>query len=843
MSRLHWREKIIGNSVKIRNSTHYCNLDEISVRTFSPLMQIGKVGKSRRKRSQETCQIPAVTHISLGRKIGLKTYFLHNMKEEITMQKTTVIGYPRVGSLRELKFWTEDYFKGKITAGILQKNAAELRKAQWQIQKQNGIDFIPSNDFSFYDGVLDTAFLFNAIPLKFKNLQLSELDTYFAMARGYQGDKGDVKAFTMRKWFNTNYHYMVPELEDDMEIRLNGNAPFQLYSEAKELGIMTKPVLIGPFTFLMLADFKGKKRRADFARDFIGAYREAFERFNALGCEWVQMDEPALVTDLSAEDIILFTALYSKLLSHKGNLKVLLQTYFGDIRDAFNEACALDFDGIGLDFVEGKYTKELIRTHGFPKDTLLFAGVVNGKNIWRNNYEKTLPLLHELNDFVPRENIVMGTSCSLLHVPYTLQSETAMDESNKRHFAFAQEKLQELNVLSSLFTDPHWAQTKEYMENVTLIQSKCTHVDPAVRSRTAALNEDDFTRLPTFAQREKIQKEALGLPPLPTTTIGSFPQTADIKALRAKLRKGEISKGKYKQRVKEKIADCIDLQEEIGLDVLVHGEYERNDMVEYFGENLDGFLFTQNAWVQSYGTRCVKPPIILGDVRRTRQITVEYIAYAQRLTKKPVKGMLTGPVTILNWSFAREDISNREIALQIALALKEEVADLAAQGIRIIQIDEAALKEKLPLRRADWHSDYLDWAISAFRLVHSSVNPSTQIHTHMCYSEFEEIVREIDEMDADVISFEAARSHLSIVDALVRANFKTHVGPGVYDIHSPRVPGVDEMRDTITAIMKKIDVSKLWVNPDCGLKTRGEIEAIASLKNMVAAAKDVRNTH
>ncbi len=758
------------------------------------------------------------------------------------MSKTAVIGYPRVGSQRELKFWTEDYFKGKISADVLQANAAELRSKQWLLQQQRGVDFIPSNDFSFYDGVLDTAFLLNAVPKVYRDLRLSDLDTYFALARGYQGPKGDVKALSLRKWFNTNYHYLVPVLDDETEIRLNGSVPFDQYSEAMALGVRTRPVLIGPFTFLTLAELKGKKRREDYTAAVVAVYRQIFERFTVLGTDWLQLDEPALVTDLSADEIALFISIYRELLAGKGGLKLLLQTYFGDIRDVYAQVTGLGFDGIGLDLVEGKQSKDLVLEKGFPQGTLLFAGVVNGKNIWRNDYGKTLTLLKELEQSIPQERIVIGTSSSLLLVPYTVAAETALPEEDKKHFAFAEEKLLELNDLKTLFEDPNYTENPLYKENAALIQSRSSHRDNTVGDKISALRNDDFIRLPVFAEREKIQKRALGLPLLPTTTIGSFPQTAAVKALRSKLRKNEITAEEYKTAVKQKIADCVALQEEIGLDVLVHGEFERNDMVEYFGENLNGFLFTQNGWVLSYGTRCVKPPIIRGDVSRGKPFTVEYIVHAQQQTEKPVKGMLTGPVTILNWSFPREDIPNRIIAFQIALALKEEVADLEANGIRIVQIDEAALKEKLPLRRADWRSDYLDWAIPAFRLVHSSVKPETQIHTHMCYSEFEDIVQDIDNMDADVISFEAARSHHAIVDALVRAKFKTEVGPGVYDIHSPRVPSEEEITAAIVAIKEEIAVEKLWVNPDCGLKTRGEPETIASLKNLVKAARGVRST-
>ena len=766
--------------------------------------------------------------------------FSPNKKEEMTCRKIQLSGYPRVGSQRELKFWTENYFKGAISAEDLQKNAIALRKSQWLLQKQHGLDFIPSNDFSFYDGFLDAAYMLNAVPKAYKALSLDQLDTYFAMARGYQGSAGDVKALPMRKWFNTNYHYMVPALDGTSEIRLNSGKAFEQFSEALSLGIKTKPVLIGPFTFLKLADIHGDK--AAFTDDMVQVYKTVLEKFNGLGAEWIQIDEPSLVTDLTQEDIDLFMRIYSDLLNSKGRLKVLLQTYFGDIRDVYKNVAGLGFDGIGLDFIEGKKSLELIEANGFPSDTLLFAGIVNGKNVWRNDYEKTLKLLHKLSQYVDHERIVINTSCSLLHVPYTLKNETCMDEYSKKHLAFAEEKLAELAELKALFDDDNYAAQPSCQRNTAMMQNKANEADAAVREKVAGLTESDFVRRPAFAVREKLQKESFGLPLLPTTTIGSFPQTPQVKALRAALKKGGITHEQYQTDIKAKIAECIALQETIGLDVLVHGEFERNDMVEYFGQNLDGFMFTQKGWVQSYGTRCVKPPIILKDIKRSHSLTADYCVYAQSLTKKPVKGMLTGPVTILNWSFPREDISNREMAFQIALAIKEEVMALEEQGIRIIQIDEAALKEKLPIRRADWHTDYLDWAIAAFRLVHASVKPDTQIHTHMCYSEFEDIIEDIDAMDADVISFEASRSNLAIIDALEKANFKTQVGPGVYDIHSPRVPGVGEIEAAIYKMLKRIDKNKLWVNPDCGLKTRGEEETKPSLENLVAAAKRVRQS-
>lgn len=758
------------------------------------------------------------------------------------MSKNAIVGYPRVGSQRELKFWTEDFFKGSISADTLLNYSKKLRKEQWLFQKQKGIDFIPSNDFSFYDGVLDTAFLLNAIPQEYRDLELGSLETYFAMARGYQGDQGDVKALSMRKWFNTNYHYMVPVLDGKTKIRLNGRKPFEQYLEALEEGIETVPVIIGPFTFLKLAEIRGNARREDFIADIAYAYIEILNEFNGLNSPWIQLDEPSLVTDLSRQDRELFVAVYSRLLERKGNIRVLLQTYFGDLRDIYKEVAGLAFDGIGLDFIEGRRNLELIKANGFPKDALLFAGVVNGKNIWKNDYEKSLLLLEQLEEYIEKDKIVLSTSCSLLHVPYILENESSMDEKYKRHLAFAQEKLDELKDLRDLYGEGEYTSNSTFLDNAALIKSRQEYSDAYIRSKIAGLKEEDFVRLPAFEVREKLQKEKLNLPLLPTTTIGSFPQTADVKALRAKLRKGEISREEYRDSIKSKISRCISLQEEIGLDVLVHGEYERNDMVEHFGENLEGCLFTQKGWVQSYGTRCVKPPVLWSDIKRRKPITVEYSQYAQGLTSKPVKGMLTGPVTILNWSFPREDVSNREMALQLALAIKEEVADLEAAGIRIIQIDEAALKEKLPIRRADWEQDYLDWAIPAFRLVHSGVSADTQIHTHMCYSEFEDIIKYIDAMDADVISFEASRSNLSIVDALNKAGFKTEVGPGVYDIHSPRIPSEEEIVKAIKLMLEKIHTHKLWVNPDCGLKTRGETETVESLKNLVAAAKAVRSS-
>ena len=748
---------------------------------------------------------------------------------------TSVIGYPRIGKDRELKFASEKFFAGEIDEAALQEVAKTIRRDDLLKQKEAGITYISSNDFSFYDNVLDTAFLFNVIPQRYKDLGLSELETYFALARGYQGDKGNVKALAMKKWFNTNYHYLVPEIDDDTVISLVGKKPVEEFIEAKEFGVDTKVTLVGPFTFLKLAKFTGSKKISDVYAVITAEYIKLVSLLASVGAKTIEFDEPYLVRDLNSDDIDLFKEIYSLILANKGGAKILLQTYFGDIRDIYSEIIKLDFDLIGLDFVEGRKTLELVKTYGFPSDKILVAGLVNGKNIWRNDYKKTLSVLNETGV----ENVVLGTSCSLLHVPYTLDSETKLSDDYKKHFAFAEEKLSELSELASI-AGSDYENSDIYKNNQKLFEGRKDSEDKDVQAKVAAITDADYVRLPAREEREKIQKEILNLPLFPTTTIGSFPQTSDVRKNRQEFKKGLKSKEEYVEFNKQKIAECIKLQEEIGLDVLVHGEYERNDMVEYFGEHLNGYVFTEKAWVQSYGTRNVKPPIVWGDVSRKEPITVEWSKFAKSCTNKPVKGMLTGPVTILNWSFPREDISIKESILQIALAIRDEVLDLEANGINIIQIDEAALREKLPLRKSDWYSEYLDFTIPAFRLVHSKVKPETQIHTHMCYSEFTDIIPAIDAMDADVITFEASRSDLQILDSLKENNFKTEVGPGVYDIHSPRVPSVEEIVNALTKMRAKIEDSKLWVNPDCGLKTRGTEETVKSLKNLVAAAKQIR---
>ena len=745
---------------------------------------------------------------------------------------TSIIGFPRIGEHRELKFATEKYFRKEISAEELQATAKELRAKHWRLAQEGGVDQIPSNDFSLYDTFLDTAVLFNIVPEQVQAIDLSELDKYFALARGYQGEKGDVRALPMKKWFNTNYHYIVPKFEAGTQVKLAGHKLFDEFQEAKDLGIHTRPVLVGPFTLLRLAEYAEGVNPVQFIEPLVAAYKEVFRRLADLGATDIQLDEPALVKDISELELTLFDKLYQGLLADKAGLSVLLQTYFGDVRDVYSHLVQLPVEAIGLDFLEGRKTLELVKEHGFPADKVLYAGVVNGKNIWRNDYAKTLALLEE----IPAQNVVLSTSCSLLHVPFTTANEEFAPEI-LAHFAFATEKLDELRELDAIRA----GQGEEFLAaNKALFAAERTVRNAELATQLAGLDDAAFTRQPALAERAKAQHQAFNLPVLPTTTIGSFPQTREVKVNRATFRRGEKTEAEYTAFIEAEIDEWIKWQEEIGLDVLVHGEFERNDMVEYFGENLSGYLFSKNGWVQSYGTRGVKPPIIWGDVKRERPITVKWSAYAQAQSDLPVKGMLTGPVTILNWSFPREDITIKESTLQIALAIREEVLDLEAAGIHIIQIDEAALREKLPLRKSDWYSEYLDWAIPAFRLVHSGVAPTTQIHTHMCYSEFTDIIPAIEQLDADVISFEASRSNLHILDELERQNFQLQVGPGVYDIHSPRVPSVEEIEHTIRAILAKVPTERVWINPDCGLKTRGIPETKASLVNLTQATRNIR---
>lgn len=772
------------------------------------------------------------------------------------MNKSTIVGYPRIGVNRELKFAVESYFKGNIDSNELFSTGKKLRDEYWSKQKESGLDIIPSNDFSYYDNMLDMAFLLNIIPQKYKDLGLSPLDTYFAMARGYQNNSKDIRALPMKKWFNTNYHYIVPEIDQNTIFSINDTKPFDLYRESKELNIETKPVIIGIFTFLKLSNLKGNTTFEHCLNKLANIYIDILDKFQQEGIKYLQIDEPILVTDLTEYEIELFKNVYDKILNKKYSFKTLLQTYFGDIRDIYENLQNLKFNGIGLDFVEGKKNLTLLQKYGFPDNKILIAGIVNGKNIWRNDYKHSIQLMNNIGKYIDTNKIYISTSCSLLHVPYTVKPEGHIDDKNIgkvdnlinmseyiESLSFAEEKLNELSEIKELLKCKDYEKQSKYIKNQDILKRKRQNplcYNKEIRTNINNLKPEDFTRKDSLEFRKKVQNNTFKLPLLPTTTIGSFPQTHEIKKLRKDLRGNTITKENYENQIMEKIKEVLKLQEDIGLDVLVHGEYERADMVEYFGRLLDGFLFTKNGWVQSYGTRAVKPPIIYGDVKRTAPMTLDWIKFAQDQTDKPVKGMLTGPITILNWSFPREDLDLKQIAYQIGLAIGEEVLDLESEGIKIIQIDEAALREKLPLRTKDWHKKYLDWAIPAFRLTNSKVKSETQIHTHMCYSEFSSIVQEIKDMDADVYSIEAARSDFSILDFLKNNNFKSQIGPGIYDIHSPRIPSIEELEKSIKIMLDKIDCDKLWINPDCGLKTRDIDEVKKSLINMVLATKNIR---
>lgn len=754
--------------------------------------------------------------------------------------KTSTIGFPRIGEGRELKKALEAYFEDKLSKKELIKESSVLKEKHWKLQNNNKIDYISSNDFSLYDNILDTYQLFGMIPDEYNNLKLDNLETYIALARGYQKNDKDIKSLEMKKWFNTNYHYVVPVINDKTEFKLTGDKIINEYLEAKNLGIETKPVITGPFTFLKLSRIKlENKKFGELKENLEEIYIKLFERLNEIGVDFLQLDEPYLVRDLSNEEKELFLSFYETLLNKKGNLKILIQTYFGDIRDIYNEIINLDIFALGLDFIEGSKNLELIKKNGFPKDKHLFAGLVNGKNIWRNDYKVSLETIKELKSFLPKENIIINTSCSLLHVPYTTKNERKLDEKYKKHLVFAREKLEELTELGKLADDENYKENELFLRNQELLKEKREakeFIFADIRDKTSSIKKAEIRRKTKFETRNKLQKELFDLPILPTTTIGSFPQTLEIRKLRRDFKNKKIDKNTYESKIKEKIQYVVKLQEDIEIDVLVHGEYERNDMVEYFGENLTGYIFTENAWVQSYGTRGVKPPIIFSDIKREQEITVGWTKYAQSQTDRIVKGMLTGPVTMLAWSFPREDITIEEIGYQLSLAIQEEVLDLEKNGIKIIQIDEPALREKLPLRNEAW-DNYLEWAAKIFRYTNNLVKDETQIHTHMCYSEFENIIDAIIDLDSDVITIETAKSDLSMLDVLRKNKFPSEVGPGVFDIHTPRIPEEKEIKEVIDKMISKLDYRKLWVNPDCGLKTRTEEQVEKSLRNMVKATK------
>ena len=756
--------------------------------------------------------------------------------------KTNILGYPRVGANRELKKAEEAYWAGKISKQELLDTAALIRKDNWLLQKESCIDLIPSNDFSFYDQTLDLSLCVGAIPERYSNLKNDRLELYFAMAHGYQKDGIDVTAMEMTKWFDTNYHYIVPEFTKNQQFELTFNKAAAEFKEALELGIKTKPVLIGPVTYLLL----GKEKESGFNRielldRLLPAYIEILKELERLGAEYVQIDEPFLNTDLSEDVKDAYRKAFARI-KESVKLKIMLTTYFDGLADNASLVAELKPDVLHIDLVRAPQGwKDVVRI--LPKETILSLGVVDGRNIWKNDYRQSLDIINKVKDIVGNERILIATSCSLLHSPFDLENEKnekTLPAEVKRWLAFARQKLTEVVELTNLTADkPDYFAKAALQRNVTDIEDRKTSAltnNEDVKRRVAAVTPDFTTRKSPFHERIVEQHKELRLPLFPTTTIGSFPQTTEVRSWRSKYKKGEITKEQYTQLLKGEIERTIRKQEEIGLDVLVHGESERNDMVEYFGEQLSGFAFTQNGWVQSYGSRCVKPPVIYGDVSRPSPMTIDWITYAQSLTDKPVKGMLTGPVTILQWSFVRNDQPRAVTMKQIALAIRDEVLDLEKAGIKVIQIDEPAIREGLPLRKTD-REEYLEKAVEAFRISASGVKDSTQIHTHMCYSQFNDIIKHIAAMDADVITIECARSQMNLLGAFADFKYPNEIGPGVYDIHSPRVPSVDEMVNLLRKAAQVINPAQLWVNPDCGLKTRGWSETEAALQNMVKAAR------
>lgn len=753
--------------------------------------------------------------------------------------RTANLGFPRMGTHRQWKKALESYWAGQSTLVELRDAARAIRRANWELQRDLGVDIIPSNDFSFYDHVLDTAVMLGAVPSRFKYAGGPvDSDTYFAMARGADA----VTAMEMTKWFDTNYHYIVPELEADQQFCLGSTKAVDEFVEAKELGIVTRPVLLGPVSFLLLS----KAQSPDFEPlslldRVLPIYASVLGRLATAGAASVQIDEPVLALDLDEAAQQAFGDAYGYLAATAGRLSICLATYFGALGENLDLALRLPVSCVHLDLVRGpeQLTDALARV---PEDKSLSLGVVNGRNVWRSRILDVLPSLEEAVQVLGPDRVILAPSCSLLHCPVDLKAETDLHEEIRERLAFALQKLEELAVLKTALNsgrDEVRAQIDENTELFKRIAKSQRIYNTQVQARMQGLSAAMLTRKSPFDQRLPQQQENLSLPLLPTTTIGSFPQTPEIRQARSAFKQGTITRKQYEAEMGRQIKQAIEIQEQIGLDVLVHGEPERNDMVEYFGEMLDGFVFTRNGWVQSYGSRCVKPPIIYGDVSRLKPMTVRWIQHAQSLTSRPVKGMLTGPITILQWSFVREDCPRRDTAFQIALAIRDEVADLEAAGVKVIQIDEPALREGLPLRKSDWH-EYLDWAVGAFRLATSGVSDATQIHTHMCYCDFNDVIEAIAALDADVISIEAARSGVELLGAFREFKYPNQIGPGVYDIHSPRVPSAEEMEEAIAKQMTVLDVSQLWVNPDCGLKTRTWDQVKPALANMVTAARRIR---
>ncbi|MGE9267859.1 MAG: 5-methyltetrahydropteroyltriglutamate--homocysteine S-methyltransferase [Verrucomicrobiales bacterium] len=767
--------------------------------------------------------------------------------------KTHLLGYPRIGEKRELKKATEAYWKGRISRDELEATGRELREQAWRKQAEAGIDLLPCNDFSFYDQVLDATCLFGNVPARFEwDGGEVGLETAFLIARGTRGEggsDGDEKdcqtcrtstfASEMTKWFDTNYHFLVPEFSAGTQFKLSGSKVFDEFAEARALGHEAKPVLIGPVTYLSLGKAQDGSDRLALLERLLPVYEEILRRLAAQGAEWIQLDEPVLALDLDKAQRAAFATSYARLAKAAGSAKLLVASYFGELRENLSLFLDLPVAALHFDAVRGAAELDQLLA-SFPADKILSLGVIDGRNIWKNDYEASLAQLEKALGTLGSKRLWVSASCSLLHTPVTLASEKKLDPEIKDWLAFADEKLREIATLAALATSQGDASALAANRASQQRRRESPRIhQPAVKARVAAARAADSQRQSPFAVRQPQQREKLALPLFPTTSIGSFPQTAEVRAARAQWKKGALSEADYEAFLKEETRKCVEWQDEIGIDMPVHGEFERNDMVEYFGEQLDGFAFTAFGWVQSYGSRCVKPPILFGDISRPRAMTVDWISYAQSLTEKPLKGMLTGPVTILNWSFVRDDQARSSSCKQLAFAIRDEVLDLEKAGIRVIQIDEAALREGLPLRRSDW-AHYLDWAVESFRISASGVRDETQIHTHMCYSEFNDIIGSIAKMDADVITIETSRSNMELLDAFVDFKYPNEIGPGVYDIHSPRVPTVAQMEKLMEKAGQVIPLEHLWVNPDCGLKTRGWAEVKPSLINLVEAARKLR---
>ena len=754
------------------------------------------------------------------------------------------LGYPRVGALRELKKANEAYWAGQFTRDELFAVARKLRISNWQTQVDAGIDLIPCNDFSFYDQVLDTSLMLGVIPERYtpvltQNKANAEIDLYFAMARGYQKDGLDVTAMEMTKWFDTNYHYIVPEFVQNQQFRLFSEKVFDEFTLAKQhTGTIPKPVLIGPVSYLLL----GKEKQAgfnkiDLIKKLVPVYIEVLKRLKEYGAVWVQLDEPFLALDLTQQEKEAFVYAYAEISKQCPDIKVLLTTYFESLKDNTQLAVNLPVSALHIDLVRAPQQLDEVLTL-LPEKLSLSLGVIDGRNIWKNDYIKSVSHIKKAIAVLGKDRVIIAPSSSLLHTPFDLDLETTINTEIKNWMAFAKQKLNEVNELAQIIDGNNDLLQANIQAISSRNLSKLIHKQE-IKQRTAAITDADARRDSPFSERQKIQQQRFKLPLYPTTTIGSFPQTNDIRTLRARLKKGELTEAQYDEQIEKATIEAIRWQEEIDLDVLVHGEFERNDMVEYFGERLDGFLFTKNGWVQSYGSRCVKPPVIYGDVSRPADMTVRWSSFAQANTDRLMKGMLTGPVTILQWSFVRDDQPRSETTYQIALAIRDEVVALEKAGIKVIQIDEPAIREGLPLRKKDWES-YLNWAVRAFRISASGVKDETQIHTHMCYSEFNDIIGNIADMDADVITIETSRSQMELLNAFADFKYPNEIGPGVYDIHSPRVPTVDEMAALLEKASTLLPAGNLWVNPDCGLKTRKWPETQTALVNMVQAAKQLR---